>query len=628
MKNHTLRKTIAMVMAATMMFSVVGCGKKENKGKEEKKDTKNMVYEGKELALEGIEGDISTFVIKGDRIYLNTYQWAAEVSGEEKEETETSEEEAVSTEESSGDVVIEESSSEEVKEEEKASEEESSEESADEKNSEEETTEEGELSKEEAEALEEELEAVAGTDIVRLYSMNLDGSDLRELPLPEFSKNEYMNYMSVNDDESILMLLNSYDEKTEKNSFYLCKIDKDGKELFKEDVTKSLNIDPEQSYISQMVCDETGRIILSTDSEVFMFDENVKLLGSVKADFYIEGMAKTKEGKIICAHSDEKEGAVVQELDIDGKKWGEVQKVEVSYWGGSGSLMDGVDYDFYYRQDSGIFGYDLKAKKSTQLMDFVASNMTSENSWGIVPVAKDKFMGTSYEDGAEGMKLMVYSKVDPSTIADKKTITFGSIYMDESMKRAAIAFNKQSKDYQIEFITYEDEEDPLAKMNAEIAAGNIPDILDLGFGSAEMYEAKGLLEDLLPYIEKDKELSTEDFLPTVFEAMKTGDKLYTITPAFSITTLIGRTKEVGKEIGWTFEDMKTLIEEKKGSARPFLENYKTSLLWSFAYTFDEFVDWQTGECSFDSKEFKEILELCNTGENGEPEYTDEERDYV
>lgn len=535
MKRSILKKTAAFMMAAMMMFSVVGCGRKENERKEE---TKNMVYEGKELEVEGMEGAISSISVNGERVYLSTNQ--------ENEETEG-----------------------------------------------------------------------GGNGIVKLYSMNLDGSDMKELPVSGFAENECINFLSVNDEGLVFMLSSLYDERTKSQTFYLRKEDKDGKEIWKEDITETLNLIPEQDYISRVLCADKGRVLVFTSGQVFVFDENAKLLDKMKADFSIMAAAKTKEGKIICGAGGE-DGAFVQEIDIDGKKWGKKHEVDVTYFMGTDSLMDGAEYDFYYRQDEGIFGYDLKEDKAVEVMDFAASNLTSGDTWGMLPIGNEKFLSAS-SDGVEKKKLMAYSKVDPSTVAEKKTITFQIRYMNSDIEQAVIDFNKKNKEYEIEVISYDGVEDPTAKMNAEIAAGNIPDIIDLSTVNGDMYASKGMVEDLIPYIEKDKELSTDDFIPNVFEAMKTEDKLYSVSPNFFIRGLVGRTKDVGKEVGWTVDDMKAVIEKNKKTARPFYDNYKSTYLWMVSDSFDDFVNWQTGKCNFDSEEFKSILELCNTGENGESE---------
>lgn len=137
---------------------------------------------------------------------------------------------------------------------------------------------------------------------------------------------------------------------------------------------------------------------------------------------------------------------------------GEKYEVDIEYFGGTDCIMSGAEYDFYYKDADRIYGYDIGKKKSKKLMDFTASGMTNEDTMDIYPFAKDRLMGLSVKQGKS--TLMLYEKLDPSTMADRKTITFGGTYIDDGLKSAAIEFNRTNKEYKIEFVDYSEEEDP------------------------------------------------------------------------------------------------------------------------------------------------------------------------
>ena len=655
MNKKFLKKSLSVLMAATMMLCMTGCGDKSGestKKEEEKVDSKNYVFEGNEMSIEGIEGEVSEFKIQGGKLFLTTYEWmsdeeAAAFEGESAEGEDTaSEEEVAEGEDTASEEEVAEgedtaSEEESAEGEDTASEEESAEgedtaseeevaegeDTASEEEvaegedtaSEEESAEGEESSDEEIESEEEEIDYETTQ---RFYIANVDGSDLKEIPYKTQSGKDYEEYVNnilINQNGDIAFMLGSYDNKSDKMQYSIVKINENGEELERIDITKDLNLG-EEDYISSVVMDDKGRIAIIMDSCVKILDENAKYLGEVKADGWLMGAARTKDGQIICAVSGD-ENCTFNVLDIDGKKWGETYKLEVSYLTGSGSLMDGNDYDVYYAMDDGIYGYTLADQKSEKILDYVASNLDSSSSYGIVPVSKDELMGITYD---ETSKLIKYTKVDPSTIEDKKVITVGAMYVDDVIKQAAINFNKENSDYKVEFKDYSNEEDPETKMNADIVAGNIPDILMLSGLPIEQYAAKGILEDLEPYFEKDSELNTSDMVQSVYEAMKIDGKLYYVAPGFSISTLIGKTEDVGSEMGWTYDDMKAALEKKGDQASLFYSDSKTSIMYAVLYQgLSDFVNWQTGECSFDSQDFKDILEICNSGTDEEEEYNED-----
>lgn len=617
MNKMRWKKAAALLMASVMMVSMVACGKNDkgsSGSKEKKENKKEMTYEESDLQIDGIKGDISSYQVVGDRIYFFTTDWVENGTGEEGDSAEEGSEEDTKEEAASEETSEEDTATEEATEEdtEEASED-SSEDVSSEEDTEEEDTEEGEEDTSE--------EGVTGTSYYYVYSMKADGTDLQELGSPQLNENEYINYMLVKSDGTIQFLLGAYDQKSEKTQYSLVAYDENGKEASREDVTKVLGL-TDESYLNKALIDDKDRYVFATDQAIIVLDKDLKKVCEMKPDSnYVEGIAKTKDGKILVADSSGDEGAKVQILDVDAQKWGESYKLDLQYFSSSDALMNGIEYDFYYKDDAGIYGYDIASKKSTKVMDYVASNISSDNSYSITPIAKDTMMGTTWDES--GSKVVIYKKVDPSTITDKETITVGAMYVDDNVKKAAIDFNKKSNKYQIEFKDYSNEEDPQTKMNADIIAGNVPDILCLSGLSVNQYVEKGILEDLTSYYEKDSDVSVDDMIPSVAKAMQIDGKYYYIAPGFYVNTLVGAAKTVGTEPGWTMDDLKKLLDEHK-DARPFYSENKNDNLYSFiTMNISDYVDWSTGECTFDGQDFKDILEICNRGTNEETDYSED-----
>ena len=639
MNKMRWKKAAALLMASVMMVSMVACGKKDKDSssgsKQKKENKKEMTYEESDLSVDGIEGDIVSYVVEGDRIYFYTTKWVegdgSEDATDEELNAEDTSAEGVSDEDATEADTSEEADSEDATED--ASTEAESEDATEDASTEaesEDATEDASTEGDNEDATEEdntgdssEGEEYIGKSYYYVYSMKIDGTDLQDLGQPEIAENTYINYMLLKSDGSIEFLLGSYDDKSGKQSYVLASFDQSGKETDSRDITKDLGLDEnEDNYLNKALIDDEDRYAFVTNSAITVFDKDFKKVCEMKPDSgYVDAVAKTKDGKIVVGDSSGEDGAKVQVLDVDAQKWGESYKMDFQYFSSSDSLMNGIEYDFYYKDDSGIYGYDIASKKGTKLMDFVASNVSSDNSYSIFPIAKDTMMGTIWD--GENSKLVLYKKVDPSTITDKETITVGAMYVDDNIKKAAIAFNKKSNKYQVEFKDYSNEEDPQTKMNADIIAGNVPDILCLSGLSVDQYAEKGILEDLTPYYEKDSDVSTDDLIPSVAKAMQIDGKYYYIAPGFYVNTLVGAAKTVGTEPGWTMDDLKKILDEHK-DARPFYSENKNDNLYSFiTMNISDYVDWSTGECSFDGQDFKDILEICNRGSNEETEYSED-----
>lgn len=575
MQKAIWKKFIAIIMSAAMLFTMTGCGKKGDSSEsgQAEADTKEMTYEGSELTISGMEGEPDSYFIKNDRIYIQTCQKIGD-DGSSKENDEGKSNEI--SEETGEESYVEE------------------------------------------------------TMIYRLYTVNLDGNDLQEIPI-NLQEDEYISALLVGKDGS-LTYMTSYNEKIEEAYNELIKIDANGNELMRENITESLKMG-ENTHVSSIVEDAKENVVVVSEQKVYILDKNFKSVGEVEREegHHVIDTALTKDGEIVCVDEDYLSSQIsmqVRILDVEGRKWGEPLKLDASGFSGNDYIMDGSGYDFYYKDDFGIYGYDLTSEKGTKLMDYTASCLTSEDADGIVPMGDGKFIGITYDYAKEEGKpgLVVYSKADPSTLANKKTITYGALMVSDDVNRAVMAFNRTNKDYQIVF-KYVNEEDSYTRMLADVTAGNIPDIIDISNFplSADQCVAKGLLEDLTPYYEKDSELKTDDIIDSVLEAMKTDEKLYYIVPGFSINTIVGKTKDVGDGTGWTFDELKALLKEKGEDVSLFDTQASKSEILDSLLEIADFVDWQSGECSFDSQDFKDILEICNDkGLNEEVEMSDAE----
>ena len=94
----------------------------------------------------------------------------------------------------------------------------------------------------------------------------------------------------------------------------------------------------------------------------------------------------------------------------------------------------------------------------------------------------------------------------------------------------------------------------------------------------ESYMAKGLFEDLYPYIDKDDAFRREDFFPNVLKAYENNGKLYRLVPRFTVYTVTGKTADVGDRTGWTLQDLRDVMASKPEGMEAFAEMTRDSML--------------------------------------------------
>ncbi|MDE6881396.1 MAG: hypothetical protein K2P20_08560, partial [Oscillospiraceae bacterium] len=209
-----------------------------------------------------------------------------------------------------------------------------------------------------------------------------------------------------------------------------------------------------------------------------------------------------------------------------------------------------------------------------------------------------------------------------STLPQKTTLSYACMGLGYDVRNQIIEFNKASTQYRIEVMDYsefntgEDTSAGLTKINTEILAGRVPDILDAsGSMPISQYGSKGLLEDLWPFIESDEEIGGRDgVMEKALQAAEQDGKLYRVFDLFDIRTVVGASRIVGERISWTLADLQNALAQMPEGCTIFgEEDTKAAMLRNIlACNMDSFVDWSTGSCSFDSPSFKSLLEFCNS----------------
>lgn len=164
------------------------------------------------------------------------------------------------------------------------------------------------------------------------------------------------------------------------------------------------------------------------------------------------------------------------------------------------------------------------------------------------------------------------------------------------------------KDY---YGSEEDKEQGYERLRTEIAAGQIPDIIDLAGISYRQMVRKGCLEDLWPYIENDPALGRDGVLEAPLKAAGTDGKLYAAFGSVIIDTLVGSAEQVGDRTSWTFQELRDAFANMPEDAT--LLRFDTSrelvALTLMMLSMEDYVDWETGACSFDSHGFRSMLEF-------------------
>ena len=466
----------------------------------------------------------------------------------------------------------------------------------------------------------------AGSSVNRIYRVPADGGDAEVVHESGKDDYEYIEKMTVAYDGSIYAIINNEDGSG------IYKYDAEGETKI-GDVTNYLESDG--MTVSNFTVDKDGNIVLVYDTSVKVLDSSLNEKCTCKSEDAIQNVGLDKDGNAIVStikftEDFEVDNISIRKVDVSAGSLSEAHKLDTATIS-AGNLMKGEGgYDFFYSTQTSVYGFKYDGEASEKVADYGVSGVNGSLVHTCWMLSDTSFVISELDAATYEIlpELKKFNKVDPSEIKDKHIFTLATIYGGSDIAQAAIDYNNSQSENVVEIISYSDAADPVGKFSADLASGVKPDFYDVsnsGDGlTLRQYISKGMLEDLTPYLEKDNDISSSDIVPTMYDAMLEDGKLYFVSPAALIMSVTGKKSEIGAEPGWTYGEMKEYVLSKPEGTRLFRSSNKMDALQSFkGVCCADFVDWKAGECHFDSQDFKDILEMCNTGVNEEMDWDDD-----
>lgn len=467
------------------------------------------------------------------------------------------------------------------------------------------------------------VEETMSTQKQFLAVYDYDGNQLSYVEW-EMQNNEWMGQCTAGvGEEAIYCVLESYFEDYSDPDNYiweenrtLVKMKLDGTEEWRISLDEIAG--EEAVYVNEIACDKEGQVI------VFFGNGKVAVIGAdsvVKKQLDVgeesSGTAMISDnGKVMLTVWGE-QGQYIRELNMETGQLSENYKVPGNSY--NYSYYPGYGYDLFLTDSVALYGYNLGDEALTEIMNFVDSDLDASGIYNIYGKDDTQFYASYYSYGEDRTCYGLFTKVAPEDVKEKKLIKLGCCYLDYDVRREVVAFNKSNEEYRIQIIdysTYNTEDDytqGYTKLNTDIVSGNIPDIIMLNASlPTDSYISKGLFEDLYPYIDADEEMDRSDFITNVFDAFSTDGKLYQLVPAYTIFSVAAKTSDVGNRPGWTLDDLNAVMATKPEGTQVFFDTIRDSVLHhSIQMSSEQFINWETGECNFDSDGFIKLLEFVN-----------------
>lgn len=600
-----IKKALCLMLTLCMILGLVACGgKKETSSGSAETNSKDFIYSMKEIPLQLEGADLSDIFVINNKIYAYGMQYdypeddgmidpkdmlRSDMGNPELDTA--SAETTVSTEEEA-------------------------------------TTEETTTTEEADEQVVDEIDStkpidedVSGTMKLIVGVFNLDGT-IESTFGKTFNSNSGMSCVTADSQGNIYVVLDEYgkdssDPENVKDVFTLFSYNKNGEENWNMELGDGAK--PEDMYyVNQLIIDHNDNIIIKSSTGIEVYGKDSKKISEMVLDEANKsGNLLLMKDNTLALISYGDSNVSLKKIDLANNKVTDGQDFPFNSY--NYSYFTSLTNDLLLTDSNGIYVYNDGDTALTKIMDYVDSDIMSTNLYSIRQLDEKSFIGTYYDDETSKTLCAKFTKVDPSTIKDREVLTLGCNYLDTDVRKHIIDYNKENGDYRIKVIDYsiyntgDDYTVAQTKLNTDIISGNMPDILMM---SSDMpvnsYVSKKLFADMNPLLEGDAELKKEDYLQNVFDALSTDGKLYQIAPSFYVFTVFGKASEVGETSGWTFDDLQKLMDSKGPDVVSFSDVTRQDILnYSMWFCNSQLINWQTGECSFNSDGFLKTLEFAN-----------------
>lgn len=424
----------------------------------------------------------------------------------------------------------------------------------------------------------------------------------------------------------------SYEETytDSQTSYRLLRFGADGK-LVSETVP-DLSAFGEGSYISTMLSDSEGNLYLTDYQSILVLSSEGQPVMTLSDEYSGSGLSQYSADKVgVVSYTTETDGSsksVFKAIDAAARGWGEELPLPDNAWNiypGSG------DYDLYYDYNGSLYGWKAETDENEKVVDWLACDVDSNDlrSYTVLPDGRVLGVSSSYDSSTytNTVEIILLTQVDAASLPEKTELTLACMNLDWNLRSQIVKFNRESDKYRIVVKDYAEfnstnyesagdmtmvtmTEDGLTRLNTEIMSGDVPDLLLTDSLPVRQYAAKGLLEDLYPYIDDD--MGRDALISEVLDADSEDGKLYELPLGFSITTATGLESVVGGYDSWTLADLEDALGKLNPDATIFNVDATRDNVLSYCLYMnaDSFVDWENGTASFDSQEFIDYLNFA------------------
>lgn len=466
-------------------------------------------------------------------------------------------------------------------------------------------------------AVDQRYSSDSGVVIYNLTLFDSMGQKISECPLDYTSESEILPHISQTASGTILFEIDEtiFDASTSKAQFHIW--------LQEFSVAgEKISSSPEITFsgeggIVDTLTDTKGNTYVVSTSRVNVFDSSFNQTAVIKTtagSYNVHGLCV--EDTIYLIVSDGQSTQTLRQLSSNHAEFEDaairLNNAEKGYF------FIICNSNIYVIDNIALYHYDWVdnvIKPLALLVNLICSTDSSEEQGAdeiqYYPLSSGEIIKAMKFSSQE--KLYLFKEQTNNTNKQRIVLTIGGCTNGEDdLKPLIQAFNATNSDYRFQ---YQIQDKDVASQNAlEILTGNAPDIY---VNPPENYLSDDYFLDLNAFLKNDPDVNTNSFPSSLLSSMKTKDKLFILSPAFSIYGLQGSISCIGDRTKWTPEEFYSVKNDLPNGMNFFYCGYNQNYFLANIVnsTLADYIN-TSGKISFNSKEFYDLLDFCMEYGNG------------
>ncbi len=445
----------------------------------------------------------------------------------------------------------------------------------------------------------------------KICQYSLVGRELKSIPIDWKDDGSIREISCYTFDENCntWLVANVYSAGFSQFRRFLYKFDPEGKNLFFRDISEQLG---SGTSVGGMAVDGKGRIyVFNPEAGICLYAEDGSYYGTIaygsSENVQARGAVIGDDNRFYVCISKGKnaDSCTLMEANFDKKQLTESIK---DFPNVNGICADSTgQYDFLLYDNAAAYGYDLSTQKKEELFAWGDSDINGYFVKYLKPLGDGRYFCTVDDWAYDDRSVVLLTKTKAEEAPKRQNLVLATVDGGSDLTGMAVGFNRNNNQYHIAVKNYAS----LTDLYNDILAKEAIDLIDLSGVNVEKLSRQGIFEDLTPYLEQSETFERSDFLDGILDVYSFDGILVGIPENFTLRTVVGDKSQLGTEGGLTLDGLFTAAGRNPG-ALPFDGITKEEMMqYLCMFNEDVFINWETGECKFDSAQFKALLEFVN-----------------